>query len=71
MKKQFKYNVNYSLFINNNEYPKTESFTAINAAKAESECMKLLRIFSDPSGTFKIHSVELASSTPNTLLTRI
>jgi hypothetical protein len=58
MRKNFKFNVKYSLFVNENEYPKVEPFTATTSDNAELQCKKMLQNFSDPSCTFKIHSVE-------------
>lgn len=58
MKKKFKFNVKYSLFVNGNEYPKVEPFMATSSGKAELLCTQMLQNYSDPSCSFKIHSVE-------------
>jgi len=58
MKKKFKFNVKYSLFVNRNEYPKVEPFMATSSDNAELQCTQMLQNFSEPSCTFKIHSAE-------------
>jgi hypothetical protein len=58
MKKKFKFNVKYSLFVNENEYPKIEPFFASTPANAELKCTQMLLNFTEPSCSFKIHSVE-------------
>ena len=62
MKRKSKFNVKYSLFVNGNEYPKNEPFTATSADNAELQCTKMLHNFSEPGCTFKIHSVEKATN---------
>jgi len=58
VKKKIKFNVKYSLFVNGNEYPKVEPFMATSADNAELQCTQMLKKFSEPSCTFKIHSAE-------------
>ena len=62
MKRNFKFNVKYSIFANESEYPKSELFIASSDVQAESKCTKMLLSFLDSSCTFKIHSVEKVSN---------
>lgn len=60
MKKLFKHWVSYSIFVNGTEYPKKEPFQAANSTQAEKLCETMLRNFSAPCTSYKIHSIERA-----------